>query len=233
MPSNTGAVARSLLSKNRLLGQLEPQMLEELLTLAQVEHFTPKEVIFQKGDPGDRLYAITSGRVGITTLSEEGKEIILNILDPGEIFGEIALLDGKQRTADAVAMEATELLGVNRAHFLQLLERNPKLCIRLMIVLCERIRWTSDIIEDTIFLDVPHRLAKRLLTLVEQYGESTEAGIRIKIRLSQENLGQMLGVTRESINKGIRLLEEKHIIVYESGYMIVTNMTSLEKFLRV
>ena len=232
MTARTGTVDRTLLSKNRLLGQIEPQMMEELLTLSQIERFAPKNVIFQKGDPGDKLYAIASGRVGITTISEGGKEIFLNILDAGEVFGEIALLDGKERTAGAIAMESTELLGVHRADFLPLLEQNPKLCIRLMTVLCERIRWTSDIIEDTFFLDIPRRLAKRLLTLVEQYGESTDSGIRINIKLSQEHLGQMLGVTRESINKGIRLLEEKGAIVYKEGYIIVTSLASLEKFPR-
>lgn len=231
MTASFRAVDRTLLSKNRLLGQLDPPMLEELLTLSRIERFAPKNVIFQKGDPGDSLYAIASGRVGITTISEEGKEIFLNFLDAGEVFGEIALLDGKERTAGAIAMEPTELLGVRRADFLPLLERDPKLCIRLMIVLCERIRWTSDIIEDTIFLDIPRRLAKRLLTLVEQYGESADAGIRIKIKLSQEHLAQMLGVTRESVNKGIRLLEGKGIIIYKKGYIIVTNRMSLEKFL--
>ncbi len=232
MTARTRAVDKELLSKNRLLGQLEPEMMEELLTLSRIERFAPKDVIFQKGDPGDKLYAIASGRVGITTISEDGKEIFLNILDAGEVFGEIALLDGKERTAGAIAMETTELLVVHRADFLPFLDRNPKLCLRLMTVLCERIRWTSDIIEDTIFLDIPHRLVKRLLTLVKQYGESTDTGIRINIKLSQENLGQMLGVTRESVNKGIRLLEGKGIIIYKEGYIIVTNIVSLEKFLR-
>jgi len=218
------------LSKNRLFGQLEPEKLDELLALSRIERFAPKDVVFLKGDPGDCLYAIMSGRIGITTTSEGGKEIFLNILGPGEVFGEIALLDGRERTAGAMALDPAELLRIDQADFLPFLERNPKLSIRLMRVLCERIRWTSDIIEDTIFLDIPHRLAKRLLTLVKQYGKPTRNGITIDIKLSQESLGQMLGVTRESVNKGIRTLEAQGIIAHEHGIINVTDIASLEAF---
>lgn len=218
------------LSKNRLFGQLEPEKLDELLALSRLERFAPKDVVFLKGDPGDCLYAIVSGRIGITTTSEGGKEIFLNILGPGEVFGEIALLDGRERTAGAMALDPAELLRIDQADFLPFLERNPKLGIRLMRVLCERIRWTSDIIEDTIFLDVPHRLAKRLLTLVKQYGKPTRNGITIDIKLSQESLGRMLGVTRESVNKGIRTLEAQGIIAHEHGIINVTDIASLEAF---
>ena len=221
------------LSKNRLFGQLEPEKLDELLALSRLERFAPKDVVFLKGDPGDCLYAIMSGRVGITTTSETGKEIFLNILDPGEVFGEIALLDGKERTAGAMALDPAELLRIERDDFLPFLERNPKLSIRLMRVLCERIRWTSDIIEDTIFLDVPHRLAKRLLALVSQYGKPTREGITIDIKLSQENLGQMLGVSRESVNKGIRALESQGVIVHEHGFISIRDIASLEGLVRL
>lgn len=219
----------TILSKNRLLGQLDPQMMEELLTLSRVETFAPKESIFLKGDPGDCLYAILKGRVGITTVAENGKEILLNILTADEVFGEIALLDGGKRTADAVAIGPTDLLTIDRSDFLPFLERNPKLCIRLMNVLCERIRWTSEIIEDTIFLDIPHRLAKRLLTLVTQYGKPVETGTEIDLNLSQENLARMFGVTRESVNKGIRYLEENDIISCNRGRINVRDIEALKK----
>lgn len=218
------------LSRSHLFEQLAPETLDELIAFSRLQHFAARDVVFFKGDPGDSLYAIVSGRVGITTTSEGGKEIILNILGPGEVFGEIALLDGKERTAGAMALDPAELLRVDQADFLPFLERNPKLSIRLMRVLCERIRWTSDVIEDTIFLDIPHRLAKRLLTLVSQYGKPTPDGITIDIKLSQENLGQMLGVTRESVNKGIRTLEAQGIIVHEHGIINVTDIASLEAF---
>ncbi|MDH3473140.1 MAG: Crp/Fnr family transcriptional regulator [Rhodospirillales bacterium] len=217
----------AILSRNRLLGQLQPHEMDELLALASVERFEAQDVVFNKGDRGDRLYAILKGRVGINTVSRDGKEIFLNILDAGEVFGEIALLDGKERTAGAVAMESTELLKIGRSEFLPFLERHPRLCIRLMAVLCERLRWTSDIIEDTIFLDIPRRLAKRLLTLAQRHGESEDGGVKIRIKLSQEALAQMLGATRESVNKGVKALQECGAISYESGYMIVQDLDLL------
>ncbi len=227
-----GPGRRTILSKNRILGQLDPPAMEELLSLSRGQSFSAKEQIFLKGDPGDRLYAILKGRVGITTVSEGGKEIFLNILDVGEVFGEIALLDGRERTAGAVALEPTELLTIDRSAFLPFLERNPRLCIRLMTVLCERIRWTSEIIEDTIFLDIPHRLAKRLLTLVTQYGKPVETGIEIDLNLSQENLARMFGVTRESVNKCIRYLEENGIISCNRGCINVRDIAALRKLVQ-
>ncbi len=219
----------AILLKNRLLGQLDPQMMDELLTLARVENYAPKECIFFKGDPGNCLYAILKGRVGITTVSEQGKEILLNILGASEVFGEIALLDGGNRTANAVAIGPTDLITIDRSDFLPFLERNPKLCIRLMNVLCERIRWTSEIIEDMIFLDIPHRLAKRLLTLVSQYGKPAESGIEIDLNLSQENLAQMFGITRESVNKFVRYLEENGILSSYRGSINVKDIEALKK----
>lgn len=217
-----------ILSKNRLLSQLDPHDMELLIGFSRVVRFGPEELIFNKGDPGDSLYAILKGRVGIKTVSEEGKEIFLNILEAGDVFGEIAFLDGRERTAGAVAMQPTELLRVGRAEFMPFLEEQPKLCLRLMNVLCERLRWTSDIIESTIFFDIPHRLAKRLLTLVKDYGRETDVGIRLNIKLSQEDLANMLGVTRESVNKGIRSLQKDGTIIYDEGYIIILDISFLE-----
>lgn len=217
-----------ILSKNRLLSQLEPHELEVLIGFSRVMRFGPEEVIFNKGDPGDSLYAIINGRVGIKTVSEDGKEILLNVLEAGDVFGEIALLDGRERTAGAIALQTTELLRVGRADFIPFLEEHPKLCLRLMSVLCERLRWTSDIIESTIFLDIPRRLAKRLLALVKDYGCETDVGIKLNIKLSQESLANMLGVTRESVNKGIRSLQKEGTIIYDEGYIIILDISFLE-----
>ncbi len=223
-------IGREALRRNELLGQLEPGEMDEFLSLATVEQFDVDQVIFQKSDPGDSLYAVVGGRVGITTESDAGKAIILNMMKTGDVLGEIALLDGKPRTANAIALERSELLRIDRADFMPFLERHPRLAIRLMGVLCDRLRWTSDIIEDTIFLDIPHRLAKRLMTLATQYGRSTKQGLLIDLRLSQEDLGQMLGSTRESINKGLKLLEHKGLIEVHGGYIRLLDRNALERF---
>ena len=127
MNRRSTAGVTAALSKNRLFGQLEPEMLDELIALSRVQRYAAKDVVFLKGDPGDSLYAIVSGRIGITTTSVGGKEIFLNILGPGEVFGEIALLDGKERTAGAMALDPAELMRVDQADFLPFLERNTPL----------------------------------------------------------------------------------------------------------
>lgn len=228
MSSEIGPVDPAILASNRLLNQLAPREMEELLAFSRTESFSRNQVIFDKGDPGCCLYAILRGRVRIHTVSEEGKEILLNILDAGDVFGEIALLDGQERTAGAVAMGPTVLLRVDRAHFLPFLERHPALCIRLMGVLCERLRWTSNVIEDTVFLEISRRLAKRLLSLARTHGKPVQAGTQINIKLSQEDLANMVGATRESVNKGLRKLVSLEVIGNEMGYIIVRSTEKLE-----
>ena len=223
------SIERSILVRNDLLGQLAPAELDEFLEFAAVQDFGTDEVIFSKGDPGASFYAILLGRVGISTVSEDGREILLNILEAGQVFGEVALLDGKRRTASAVAMQPTRLLTARRKDFMPFLERHPKLCIRLMTVLCSRLRWTSDIIEDTMFLDIPHRLAKRLMTLADGYGTDTAQGLKLGIRLSQEELGHMLGATRESINKGLRALQHRGAIFYDRGHLVISDPEALRR----
>ena len=229
MVADLSLIDRQILSKNRLLSQLESQEMIEFLACCAVQRFAPEETIFSKGDPGDSFYAILRGRVGIVTISEEGREILLNILDEGNVFGEIAVLDGKERTASAVAMQVTDLVVVGRNEFVSFLESHPKLCIRLMTVLCERLRWTSDIIEDTVFLQIPHRLAKRLLTLAGTHGMPYRSGVKLTIRLSQEELGHMLGATRESVNKGLRSLQAKGVLCYHEGYIVIPSPTALRE----
>ncbi len=130
---------REFLARHDLLGHLTPEELDHLLAPARVERLDEGRVLFRKGDPGDRLYVVLSGRISIGTTSEAGKEVVFNVLGRGEVFGEIALLDGKARTADATAMAESHLLVLERADFMPFLERHPEVAARLIAVLCERV----------------------------------------------------------------------------------------------
>ncbi|MEM1400465.1 MAG: Crp/Fnr family transcriptional regulator, partial [Pseudomonadota bacterium] len=167
----------------------------ELVSRSPVVRREPNNQIFKKGDPGDSMMAVLSGRVRICCYSEEGKELTLNIIDRGSCFGEIALLDGESRTADAVAMETTELLVVSRQDFLPWLEAHPKTCLHLMEVLCERLRRTSAQLEDTLFYEAPFRLARCLIRLNDSFGKPYEGGSLIDLKLSQQRLGTLVGLT--------------------------------------
>lgn len=213
-----------VLRRNQLLSALDPREMAELVGLGHLVQYDSDVLIFDKGDPGDCLYAILKGQVGIHTSSEDGKVMILNFLDPGEVLGEIALIDGKPRTAGATALRPTELFRIDRAAFVPFLERHPRLAIRLMGVLCERLRWVSENIEDAVFHDVPRRLARKLLQLAESYGHPTPAGLRITQPVSQEHLASMLGVTREMVNKSLRALKTTNAISYTKGFLVLTNV---------
>ncbi len=228
--SQNPRIEPEVLRRNKLLDQFSADEMDEFPGLANTRRFDSNQMIFQKQDPGDCLYAIVTGRVGITTESAGGKAIFLNMLKAGEVFGEIAPLDGMERTANTVALEDSELSRIDRSAFMPFLESHPQRAIRLMAVLCRRLRWTSDIIEDTIFLDIPHRLAKRLVTLADQYGLKAGNTTRVDVELSQEGLGQMLGSTRESIDKGLKSLEHKGLIETKSRHISVFDMEALEDF---
>ena len=180
MNDNEAAGRRALLAQHFLLAQLDEAALDTLLAVASERSFTNGQVIFQKGDPGTSMMAVLGGRVRISAYSEDGREIILNMVDPGQLFGEIALLDGKERSADATAMGKTQLLILDRRDFLPFLERNPKIAVQLIEVLCDRVRRTSEMVESIAFLDFGARLARLLLQMAENYGKETESGLLIR-----------------------------------------------------
>lgn len=226
------AVDTALLRRNSLFAVLSDAEMEAMLEFAKLRRAAAEERIFAKGDSGDSLYVILRGRVAVQTESDEAKVMLLNILDTGSLFGEIAMLDGGERTATVVAQESTELLRIDRRDFMPFLLQRPDLCVRLMAVLCERVRWTSAIIEDTVFLNVPRRLAKRILMLSQAYGRTTDSGTRITAFVSQEDLANMLGVSRESVNKTLKQFQTAGAISYRNGYIIVHDESFLDQVSR-
>ncbi len=149
------------------------------------------------------MMAVVRGRVKICIYSADGKELVLNIIDRGGMFGEIALLDGQPRSADAVAIEDTELLVLDRNRLMPFLTANPEIATRMIVVLCQRLRQTSEALEDALLRDAPSRVARGLLRLAATFGKQEPAGLRLDIKLSQQQIGNLIGISRESINKYI------------------------------
>src|SRR5215831_3015314 len=175
-------------------------------------------IIFNKGEIGTKLYAVRSGAVRISAPSEQGKDAIFNLVVPGELFGEIAFLDGGQRTADAVAIGNCELLVIERRDFIPLLRDNPEVAIRLIKILCGRIRRTSEQVEDIVFLGLPNRLAKVLLHLCDPSGTSSAPN---KIQVTQREISQMIGVSRESANKQLQDWQRRKWLKLERGGLVI------------
>lgn len=219
---------RELLARSILFNQLPAEDLDQLARYAKNRTVAPREVIFHKAEPGNQLCAILSGQVKLTTVSSEGKEMVLGMLGRGEFFGEISLLDGEARTATVTAMVPTELLVIERRDFIPFLERNPKVAIRLLGTLALRLRLTNELFEDTLFRNLSTRLAKRLLLLADSHGEADNGGTRITLKLSQTELGNMVGTSRESVNKQLRAWEEEGLIACKKGYITLLTPHILE-----
>lgn len=211
-----------------LFRHLRPEEMAALLSRARVERRKANSVIFRQEAPGYGLMAVLSGQVKISSRSPNGREIVLNIINPGEVFGEVALLDGKPRTADAIAITACELLTIDRRDFVPFLRDHPDVAIRLLGVLCERLRRTSEQVQDLLFLDVPGRLAKTLLRLAESHGQTTPAGRRIDLKFSQREIGSLVGLTRESINKQLREWQKRGLIRVDKGAITIPDPTALD-----
>ena len=222
---------RRILGEHFLLKQLLPADLDRLAQMSATRHYKAGEPVFLMGDPGTAMMAVLSGRVRICSYSTEGREVVLNVISPGEVFGEIALIDGGERTADAFAMEPAELLILTRRDFLPCLAGNPEVCIRLLEVMCQRLRWTSEQLEDVNFLDLRCRLAKRLVYLWDHHREKAEDSKKRGVRIQQHTLAAMIGTSREAVNKQLRSWEDDGIINLGRGSITVLDRSRLQQII--
>ena len=217
-----------VLAQHFLLRHLGRDELRRLAATTALAHHPARTVIFQKGDPGTSMMAVIRGKVKICTQSIDGKELVLNLINRGGLFGEIALLDGEPRTADAVALEETDLLVLERSRFQPFLSERPELALRLISVLCKRLRQTSEHLEDTMFFEAPSRLARSLLRLAEAFGKIEDGGTRLDIKLSQQQLGNLVGVSRESVNKQLGEWQRGGLIDFASGIITLRDRRAIE-----
>ena len=182
-----------------LLAKLPPEDLRALATVARVQHHRPGTVIFRQGEPGDTLHAILEGAVRIEFAGPAGGTTMA-VLGPGECFGELAVLDGRPRSANAVAAQATRTLIVTRKDFVDWLSNRPRAALVLLETMSLRLRSTNEAFIDLAFFDLPHRLVRRLLRLAASDLKS-RTGHDVRLSITQSELASMLGVSRESVNK--------------------------------
>ena len=222
--------AKTVVERDSLFRGLPKATLARIAALGSRRVYEKDALIFMRGDPGDSLCGVVSGRVRISASLPTGKEVFLNIMEPGDSFGEIALLDGQRRTATATAMARTELIVFKREQFLPLLGSEPQLAIHLISLLCRRVRWTAQLMEDSALLSVPARMAKRLLSLSHISGRRTPDGIRLA--LSQEELARFLGVSRQVVNQYLQVWKAHGWIRSGRGRLTICNASSLEALTR-
>lgn len=219
--------ARDILSRNFLFSQLSPKELDDLLRFASTRRLPARQEVFHKGDSGTQLFAILDGRVKVETSSITGKALVFRVLEPGQTFGEMALLDGGARSATISTLEPCELLVIERRDFRDFLRHSPAVYDKLLVALTARVRDLSELLEDATFLPVAARLAKRLLVLARTFGRESEDGTVIDLRLSQGELSNLVGATREAVNKQLRAWEDAGLVALEEGHVVLRDEDGL------
>lgn len=208
-----------LLSASPFFGRLEPETRRAVANLCVTRSLARGETLFLKDDPADAFYAIRRGEIRITAGTGAGRRMTLNLLGPGDIFGEIALFDGRPRSADAVAAEPAELFAVRRRDMLDLVARRADLALRIIELLCERLRVASARLEETVMMPLPARIARRLLALAEDFGA--------ELHVSQDDIADFAGTTRETVNRQLQAWRRQGLLDLHRNRVVVRDPAAL------
>ena len=186
-------------------------------------------ILFAEGDEGDQLYVIAEGKLKLGTSSGDGRENLLSILGPGEMFGELSLFDPGPRTSTATAVTDAKLLSLGQEKLLPWLAENPKVSLQLLARLAQRLRRTNEAVGDLVFSDVPGRVAKALIDLGERFGKKTDEGLFVHHDLTQEELAQLVGASRETVNKALADFAGRNWLKRDGRAVLITDFERLSK----
>ena len=207
----------AVLGRAMLFSGLDPDDMRRLAGIARETTLAPNQTLFEQGDESDGLYLIVSGIVRIFVLGDDSRVATINLLVVGEIIGEMALLDGLPRSAGAAALTDVKLIFIPREPFLELLDSSPKLARQIILMLCERLRAANAQVDQALFHDLKHRLVVLLRQLAIMHGHIEQDVAVVDLELTQGTLAQMLGASREAVNKQLRALAKDGKIVMESA----------------
>jgi CRP-like cAMP-binding protein len=228
MRALTAGEKQRLFEGHALFGILGPDDLDALLSRARFEHYPAGHLIFAKGSPGRSMMAVLDGSIRIAATAPNGREVVLAILNPGEIFGEMALLDGGERTADAISMSACDLLVIDQRDFVPFLKSRSDLCIGLLRVLSQRLRRTDELVETALFDRIESRLAKTLIRLASEHGSGNKTEPPFQIHVSQQELAGIIGASRENVNKQLRVWEKAGLLKLGKRLVVIRDLGELE-----
>ena len=187
------------------------------------------DVLFREGEPGDRLYVIASGKIKLGRRSNDGRENLLSILGPGEMFGELSLFDPGPRTATASSVADSVIYELGHDQLVEWIEKHPSVAKHLLNALARRLRSTNETLADLVFSDVPGRVAKALLDLSTRFGEETDEGIRVAHDLTQEELAQLVGASRETVNKALADFASRGWLRLEPRSVVIMDIERLAR----
>jgi CRP/FNR family transcriptional regulator, cyclic AMP receptor protein len=213
---------RCFLKGNTFLGRLPNAALESLMSRGQLKRHAKRDIIYRRGEPGDSLMVVVAGRIKLTNVNVGGKEVVLHFLVPGNIYGEIAALDGKERAANAVALEDSEVFLIYTRDLIPTLKAHPDAMLDVISALCAKVRAGAAMIEDST-LEMRARVARGLLRLARQHGQKSAEGICLQLALSQAELGSYLGLSRANVSRQLGQLKEANVIMIDGTQIVITD----------
>jgi CRP/FNR family transcriptional regulator, cyclic AMP receptor protein len=217
---------RPFLRNNTFFGGLPDAALDALIRRGHTRRFAKGDVICRRGEPGDSVMVLLAGRIKVSNVNVDGREVVLNFLGVGDITGEIGALDGNERTADAAALEACEVFAVYARDLLPTLAAHPPALLEIIQILCEKLRSASAIIEDNT-LEMRARTARGLLRLARQHGRTSKNGVRLQLTMSQTELGSYLSISRENVSRQLGRLRDANVITVNDQQIIITDEEGL------
>lgn len=222
-------IDQEVIRKAPLFTALDDEAAASLLANMVSVKISKGSILFAEGDEGDQLYVIAEGKLKLGTSSGDGRENLLSILGPGEMFGELSLFDPGPRTSTATAVTDTKLLSLGQEKLLPWLAENPKVSLQLLARLAQRLRRTNEAVGDLVFSDVPGRVAKALIDLGERFGKKTDEGLFVHHDLTQEELAQLVGASRETVNKALADFAGRNWLKLDGRAVLITDFERLSK----
>lgn len=229
MPAKNEAIDESIVRKAPIFQGLDEAAANSLRTSMSPIKLRKSQILFKEGDDGDHLYIVTSGKIKLGTKSVDGRENLLMILGPGDMFGDLSLFDSGPRTSTATAVTEARLLSLGQDKVIPWVKEYPQVSLHLLARLASRLRRTNEVVSDLVFADVPGRVAKALIDLGIKFGEKKSDGLLVHHDLTQEELAQLVGASRETVNKALADFAQRGWIRLEARAVMVLDYERLLK----
>jgi CRP/FNR family cyclic AMP-dependent transcriptional regulator len=218
-----------VLARAGLFQGIDPEVAAPIVKELEYVDVSRGEVIFAEGEPGDSLYIVLSGKVKVSRRAQDGRENMLAVMGPSELIGELSLFDPGPRTATALAITDTRLAKLKQSMLRPWITQHPEIALQLLHVLARRLRRTNDIVADLIFTDVPGRVAKNLLQMAKKFGNREGDRIRVTHDLTQEELAQLVGASRETVNKALADFAGRGFLRLEGRGVVILDLDRLRR----
>lgn len=222
---------KSSLANVPLFNDLDGTEIEQLASLCRTRAVSRGNVIFYEDDPGTSCYIIVKGKVKIVVNADDGREHILGVLQDGDFFGEMSLIDGQPRSASAIAVEDVQMVTIQRDEFLKLLRSNPEISLKLLVTLSQRLRTADRNMESLAFLSAPGRVARLLLELGKDHGEKTPEGVTFTHNMTRQELASLAGTSRETLTRVLMDYQDRGIIHLDKNRLTLKNEAKLREMM--